>query len=672
MILLVGCSDTTDESEDENNNNDNQENEELNEVDEFDEGELEELATFEIPEEDMFTVRNLKSSVAGDQMVFTAKQKHKRENYYDRTVITDEGDILSSVENSDTKEDDVSCHRGEFSPDGQYYAFECTGDNSIFYLYDLEEGEVTYRAGRSDGDIDYAKATMMDLVAVTDDQEVIFSEDMDNQLIIFDIDSESVEEIDLPANEDTHKIRNVTLTSDNQTIFINTQKDLLEYDRDSGEIEKIVSDSSDETTLNHFNASANGEYASYYRHDSTDLEYYVFVNLTSGEERAFEQDDTMAFSTPDNNGNVVFYHDSISSEAPLQLYNIDEDTAKKIPMIEEEVGIGKEFNLSADGNHLFFPYSEKDREASETVFTFYRYTFGDVNQYEDADFYGVSMDENDTAETDGDSGESFSLYEYSEDPHKRYVELWENSVDIEFPTELPIDPEEKEYSFYSNQYRMEMKEDRASIEFRTVHTDAENSKQCAESDLEKDEKRDGIQYYYYEFEIENELSFAKEGNCYTIIVEELDKEASFGLAESIEPVEEPPFEFDVSEFKFPEELPTEDVLIGSPHIRYNPDSESIRIFHSFEATDDKGFNVTYKASYEDDVKTSRSSHEEIDSSSSDWDTMTYAEGLYELGMYDGEYYYLLAAEKLDDDFKEEHGDEKVKQTLMDIAETMSK
>ena len=666
MALLAACSNETEdaESKDTRDKGTNK-----------DEDRIEALASYELSSEDMFSMYNFKSTYEGDKLIFSGKRTNKRDDTRKRYVITTDKALISTEDLAKEDNEKGNCSDGELSPDGKYFVFNCSKDKTVFSLYDFDKDEVIYREEDKEEKFDAYESSTLHAVAITNDQEIILGQNHEGYFKVYDLKANSIKKVDV-SNEmdDSDRLDGIALTEDGSKIFISTEQQVFEYDRSTEELQPLIKEADDETGVSSFQVSENGKYATYHKQENKKTgpfkEYDVFVNLQSGEEKAYDKLDYSGYSIPDDNGNIVFYD---GAEQAMYLYNFEKDENKIIPIDKDKLFMeANDFSLSSNGKHLFV--YDTDFGDEKTTYTFYRFTFGDIDSYEEAEFQGRLLEASEdsvTEKADNDVDNEVGLHEYKEDPREGYKELWEKSVKAQFPTKFPFEPDEVKYSMFGNRYEQEIIKDREEIEYSTfLNGNIKDSKDCAEDDLEKDKEKDGIQYYYYDFTMEHELAYAKDGDCYKIVQEDFDKDTNYSIADSIKKIDEPPFDLPIDQMKFPAGLPMDELDIATQYITYNTKTKELRLFHTFASKDDKKFNVGYAVSTEDRLKSQSKKHKKV--KSSDWKEMTYYEGMHELVMYDSDFYYSLTADRLKDEYQEELGEENIKQILIDIAETMEK
>ncbi|WP_368652969.1 hypothetical protein AB4Y30_14685 [Ornithinibacillus sp. 4-3] len=667
ITLLAACSNETKEAE----SKDTEDKEATKKV----EDSIEELASYEISNEDMFDMYNFKSTYEGDKLIFSGNRTNKRDDIRKRYVITADKALISTEDLAKEDNERDHCIDGELSPDGNYFVFNCSNDNTVFSLYDFDKEEVIYREENENQTFDHYESSTLHAMAITNDQEIILGQKHEGYFKIYDLKDASIKEVDVASEiSDDDRLVDIILTDDDSKIFISTEQQVFEYDRSTEKFHPLIDDTDEETRVSSFKMSENGKYATYHKKENRIngplQEYDVFVNLESGEQKAYDKLDYSGYSTPDDNGNIVFYD---AKEQAMFLYNFEIEENKIIPIDKDKLFMAaNNFSFSSNGKHLFV--YDIDYGDEKTTYTFYRFTFGDIDSYEEDEFRGnlLNASNNNVDENkDNDTDQPITLNDYDEDPREGYKKRWEKSVDAQFPTQFPFEPDEIQYSMYGNRYEQEIINGREEIEYSTfLNGNITNSKDCAADDLEKDIEKDGIEYYYYDFTMEHELAFAKDGDCYTIVQEDFDKETSYSIADSIQTINDPPFDLPIDQIKFPTKLPMNELNISTQHINYNTETTELRIFHTFESRDDKKFNIGYAASTEDTLKSQSEKHEEVESS--DWEEITYYEDMHELVMYDGDFYYRLTADRIDNEYQEELGEENIKQILIDVAETMEK
>ncbi|MBS3682271.1 PD40 domain-containing protein [Ornithinibacillus massiliensis] len=668
LSFLVACSNSGEETKGKQSENDDQANEETGETSLA----IEVLYSYDHEESRDYSLQGIKTDSEGSAVVFTAKEDIDRKKDYYTYFIDRNDQVIEALELANDPDQERRCVDLNLSPDGKYLLYDCHDDGIHFSIYDLEEEETTHQIPEDDS------LNRDDILGVSNDLTVYFeteNDDWEKQLTFYDVQTKTTQDYvldDLLGTEHA-SISKIIPTDDGKQILIDTVVELYLFDTETGDVRKIedvepYQEEFDNNNLFIYNArlSPDGKYLYYsISENSSDPVYkeYFFHNLESGEVRVYGELD-YSVRNFDIHGNLL-----LEGDENLYLYNFDREETKIIPEIEVGVYSGY-FTLTHNGQ--FIIYTDKERNDDNYTTYLYRVSLGDINTYETTSF--EAQEERAREEVGQDE---IALSDASFEESDLFLELWDSSTSVMFPTEFPEtvtdktnhysgDPSKGRYS--QTIYVDTTSHKREEINFTTSKIDEGDTCPLLR-DLEVVETKNGNDYYFHAYQNSDvEAGVLIDNVCYFIDAEDYTQDEMLSIVQSLEPIDTAFHELKMDGLKFPKKFP-----IGEPETR-NPRVISYR---DGETVD---YLIDYRGDGENDIKMDleiRNSEPKLYMNENTgfevevdgWEEAYFLEDRMNLHLYDGTYYYIIKLD-ISNDMLEAFGKDHVTETFIEIGESM--
>lgn len=671
LVFIVACSNNSDETgekaQPENEDNQNQVSDESALTTEV-------LYTYEHEDSGDYSIQGIKTDSEGTAVVFTGNEDIDRKSDYYTYVVNRNNEVIEGLELANDEDQERRCVDLSLSPNGDYLVYDCHDDGIEFSIYDMEKEEIIHQVSETD-------VYVQDVLGVSDDLTVYLetsSEDSETELTLYDVESETYNhyvleellEVEYPS------LNKITPTDDGKQILIDIIEALYLFDPETEKVNEIVNVESyqeeyDNDGIFVYNPkfSPDGKYLHYnISENSSDPVYseYFFHNLESGEIDVYGEFD-YSVRNFDMHGNLL-----LADNDNLYLYNLDSKEMRMIPEIE--VGVySSYFTLSHNGQFLI--YTDKEREEDDTYTQYlYRVSLGEINSYEIVDLKAEKEKGKEREEVGQDE---IVLKETSFDEDDIFLDLWDSSTDVMFPTEFP-DKVLHKTNHYSgshdgNRYSQTIFLDTTSFkkeEIGFTATTGRDGDACPLfGDLEVVDTIDGIDYYFYDYKnADVEAGVSIDDICYYIDAEDYTEDEMMLIAQSLEPIDSSFHKISVEQLKFPTKFP-----IG------NPEPKSPRVI-SYEDGDIVDYLIDYRGENDKDIKMDleiRNSEPNLYMNEKygsvvdvdGWDEAYFTEEYMQLHLYDGTYYYIVELE-ISKDMLEAFGSDHVEEVFLEIGESI--
>jgi hypothetical protein len=661
LVLVAGC---TSESSNEESKGKTSEEKTIDEP--------EVLFSYEEGENDRYKIYSVTSSYDASTVLFSTEETIKREDEKYHYVVTGNKDAIDLRDLSTSEDEKESCSQDHISPNGQYLVERCLKMDHAFMIYDLKAEEIIHEEPEFE---EYGAR----VVGITNDAEVAVKSKDGDILSIYDIQNNKVEEYSLPelTGKDTEQFENLVISNDGQKILIDAFFRLYLLDRSSGELEEIINLDSyheqyekEELYLLMPKLSPDGKYAYIRISENRSDSLYVshnFINLETGDIQSFTDFEYDNIGEIDEKGRMF-----LADSEELFLYSIPDNVTYRIPELDLSTYAG-DFTLSGDGNYLL--YSDKKGDDVKMNYL-YKVALGDVNTYETEDLKAIpevleDMSKPGEGNTDA---EALQLNEVKEDLHNMYPELWNSIANVQYPTEFPEEVKHISYQVNPERYGQTISfvsdsTKRKQMSFTAVdRTEDDHKEVCIRDDLELTETKDGVDYYFYLFNNdEGEISFAKDGWCYTIEGEDFTEEEYFNAAYSLAEAGEVPHELPIDEVVFPTKVPIQNPFISNYYIYHHAFDQSHKYIVEYRGDGENDLDI--------DLEINKNEPNFYDSKENETiELKNGMEGLFNeehlrLFMFDGDYYYSVEADIGNEELAE-FGLENVKNALVEVGNSV--
>lgn len=641
------------------------------------------LFTYEFSKGDRYDFTGIDASIDGSTILFKTKEEIKRDSQrYEYIIVGDDEakNIKELSEASAEDLDDQRCSRTFISPDGRYLTYSCAKAENWFVVYDTQEQQVVHHQEQLDD-------RALNIFGITNDMDVLLENNDHNKIAIYHLDTRDMKEFSIPelsGIEDDH-YTNLYIAEDGKKIVMNNQERISMLDTESGTLEEVMNvepyverfkDETDGISLGTLRVSPNGKYLFFLMGGSLNKETVYqsihFLNLETGERKSFTEHEYQNFRSIDNDGNIL-----IGDNDQMFLYNIDSDTTYHIPNVE--IGTYTEYiTLSGDGKHLL--YADRIRNSDEQpAYELFHLAIEELDTYEVVDFMATPEDTEallgEVATTNNpNSGEDgIALTPVKEDVRAMYEARREESATVLYPTSFPEEVTDINDSIRQDSFTQTIHLDPTELIKRqsllyavNSYPDTDKNDFCIHDDLELEETKDGIDYYFYLFSNEDaELAFVMDDLCYELEGKGFTKEEMFDVIGSLETQGERLSELPLAEIKFPTELPQENAEIRSfsvvehvsdysYHVAYSGDENELDISYWVAGKEPKEFNAEENVAVE--VNDSTEAY--------------YNESTLYLYMYDGNYYHTIRAQAKNEVVDGLGGEENIKEVLIEIANSL--
>lgn len=669
LVFIVACSNNSDETK-ENIQLENEDNQD--QVSDESVLTTEVLYTYEHEGSGDYSIQGVKTDSEGTAVVFTGNEDIDRKSDYYTYVVNRNNEVIEGLELANDEDQERRCVDLSISPNGDYMVYNCHDDGIEFSIYDMEKEEIIHQVSETD-------VYVQDVLGVSDDLTVYLetsSEDRETELTLYDVEDETYNHyvLDELLEVEYPSLNKITPTDDGKQILIDIIEALYLFDTETEKVVEIVNVESyqeeyDNDGIFIYNAkiSPDGKYL-YYSIGENNSEpvysEYFFHNVESGEIDVYGEFDYSVYNF-DIHGNLL-----LGDNDNLYLYNLDRKETLMIPEIEKGTYTGY-FTMSHNGQFLIYTDKEKEEDATYTQYL-YRVSLGDISSYEAVDLKAEKEKEREEVGQD-----EIVLKETSFTEDDIFLELWDSSTDVMFPTKFPEKVLHKTNHYSGshdgNRYSQTIFLDTTSFkkeEIGFTATTGHDGDACPLfGDLEVVDTIDGIDYYFYDYKnADVEAGVSIDGICYYIDGEDYTEEEMMSIAQSLEPIDSVSHEISVDQLKFPTKFP-----IG------NPEPKSPRVI-SYKDGDTVDYLIDYRGENDNDIKMEleiRNSEPNLYMSEKygsvvdidGWEEAYFTEEYMQLHLYDGIYYYIIELE-ISKDMLEALGSEHVEDIFLEIGESI--
>src|SRR5699024_7627312 len=575
LLFLVACSS---DSEDANENDDTSKKETESE-EENKPLKKEILYSHDHEDSGDYSFQSIRTDASGKVITFTGLEDIDRKKEYFTFVVNQQDEVFEALELAEDENQDRRCTDLLVSPSGEYLVYNCHDDGIDFSIYDMNKEETIHQMEESDSYI-------MNIHAISDDKIVIYeveTDDYETELVFYDAETDEKTSIVLEDLFDMEDVSFDTLiqTDDGQHLLINALTSLYMIDVENESAEEIVNvdayaeEYDAEIFIYNIEYSPDGKY-SYYNISENDSDpvysEFFFHNLDTDEVTGYSELDYSSIRGFDVNGNMLLKDDDL-----LYVYNAKEDVTRIIPDIEATTYM-RYLTLSHDGKYII--YTDKESSDDDTyIQQLIRIELGDISSYETTEL--KAQQEKRESEIKEDE---IVLTEETFDEKEQINELWENSVDVMFPTKFPGEVEgiSNHYVGQEDQRRylqtIRLKTDSIrddNINFRAVIR--ENPDKCPGfADLDVVDTIDGNDFYFYDYKNRDvEAGIAIDDVCYYFDTEDHTEEEMKEMAASLEEIDKPVQTISFDDVLFPTKFPSEKPQATNPRVIVHSNGDKI-------------------------------------------------------------------------------------------------
>ena|GEM_PF-3877834 len=630
-------------------------------------------------EDDSFDFTGINAATNASTIIFDTKERIKRVESRQTHLVYGEKEPMSMQDLSEADEEELedrSCRNTFVSPDGKYVTFRCVSDEDWFIVYDTEEEEIIQQVEEPE---DY----FTDVIGITDDLDILQYNEDDYHVSIRNAETDKIKEFDLVAlseEKDDDYFVGVRATNDGEKFLaynyeriylLDTEKETMEKLADVEPYQERFQDEVEDIMVGNVRFSPNGKYVFYKIGDSNskDLIYASdnFLNLETGEKQTYNDFDYVN-GTIDNEGNMV-----LTDADHTYLYNIDGEELKIIPNLTPGTSVDY-LTLTADGNHILYGAQFIDSDEGWA----YELVHLEMENQDEFGESSINAEVEDTEEllgttTANEAGEGFELHPVKDDPKAMFIDTWEASDEIAFPSDYPEKVESILNSQGEGHYGHRITLDTGGIDRTEMSYSAntypgdERKDYCINDDLEREETVDGIDYYFYLFKNGSaELAFVKDDWCYSIEGSGFTKEEIFAVADSMKTQGKQPSTLSIDDVKFPSEIPMSDPKVTRIYdVEREDDDHNLFVDYRGE---ESGMTIEFEV-----LNEAPRGYDHDDTESIDLDNGmegSLYESKHRLFLFDGTYYYTIQS-KIDNELIQEAGGNKVlKDMFIQIGNSM--
>lgn len=667
LVFIVACSNHSDGAvEKEQPENDG------NQVSEEPSITTEVLYTYEHENSGDYSIQSVKTDSEGTAVIFTGNEDIDRKSDYYTYVVDRNNEVIEGLELANDKEQERRCVDLNLSPNGNYMVYDCHDDGIEFSIYDMETEEIIHQVPEAD-------VYVQDVLGVSDDLTVYLetsNEDSETELTLYDVESKTYNHYELAELFDIEypSLNKITPTDDGKQILIDIVEALYLFDTETEEVSEIVNVESyqeeyDSDGIFVYNArlSPDGKYLHYVVAENTsDPVYseYFFKNLESGEIDVYGEFD-YTVGNFDIHGNLL-----LSDTDNLYLYNLDSKETLIIPEIEVSV-YSSYFTISPNGKFLIYTDKESNEDDTYTQYL-YRVSLGDISSYEIVELRVQKEKEREEVGQD-----EITLTEASFDEKDNFLELWESSTSVMFPTKFSekVLHKTNHYSgeYDGNRYSQTIFLDTTSfkrneIEFTAI-TSYDGNACPFFDDLEVVDTIDGIDYYFYDYKnADVEAGVSIDDICYYIDAEDHTEEEMLLIAQSLAPIDSSFHKISVDQLRFPTKFPIGNPEPSSPRVIAYQDGEMVDYLIDYRGESDNDIKMELEIrNNEPNLYMNEKNGTVVDVDG--WDEAYFTEDYMQLHLYDGTYYYIIELE-ISKDLLEVFGSEHVEEVFLEIGESI--
>lgn len=647
------------------NNNNSVEEEEATGI------EIDTLFTHDHEDSGEYAIQNVLLDESANSIVFTGKEDIDRETNYQSIFIDQKGDVTDALDLALDEEQERRCTDLNISQNGDYLVYNCHDDGIEFSVYDMNSGETIEQ-------IDELEEFISDIIGISNDAVVYLeasNDDNETEIILYDTNDDSMKHFSLDqliGSDEYYYFNKYSPANNGEQFFIDAGTSVFLLDTTKETIEEIVNvDTLDEQydtemVITNARFSHDAKYVYYKITEATSDPSYTehfFHQLDTGEIKSFQEFNYNSVRGFDMHGNAL-----LEDNEQLYLYNLPSDETYIIPEIDVKT-YTKYFTLAYDGEAIVYTDKERNEDDTHTQYL-YRVHLGDYTSFEttrlDADKAPAEKEEIDQTE--------ISLTEQSFDEKDAFIDLWESSTSVLFPTEFP-----NPVDYITNHYRGN-EDDRNYLQKIYLETDSfmddeiqfrvrqkSSSGTCTFfDDLDLVETDGGHDYYFYEYKNDDvEAAVSIDDLCYYFEAEDYSEEEMLNMAKSLQPIDSPFHELSVDNLLFPTKFPIQNPKASKPRVISYRDGESV------------DFLIDYRGDGENDIymdleiRTSEPTffEERDDNVTLDIDGFTeayYVKDYSQLLLYDETHYYIIKLD-LDKDMVEALGTDHIEETLTEIG-----